>query len=307
MEIFKKAICLPALAALLCAMLLCACDTNSGNSSGNGTPTLSPSPTGEPAKSGCEVHILSLGKADAILVIADGEAMLIDAGYKKNAEEVIAYIKGQGISRLSYVVLTHGDKDHVGGMADVIREFSVGTVLISPKKEKSDLYEDMISAIRQKALPCVSPTVGAKYTLGGAEFQILAPGPKALREGSDNDASIAMRLAYGERSFLLMGDALSTTEKELVDSSLLIRSDVLKTGHHGKSDATNKKFLKSVQPGYAVICCGETEEGDEDGEPSDKVLSLLDDFHVTTYRTDRDGTIVFSTDGRSLTCNQSAE
>ena len=230
MEIFKKAICLPALAVLLCAMLLCACDTNSGNSSGNGTPTLSPSPTGEPAKSGCEVHILSLGKADAILVIADGEAMLIDAGYKKNAEEVIAYIKGQGISRLSYVVLTHGDKDHVGGMADVIREFSVGTVLISPKKEKSDLYEDMISAIRQKALPCVSPTVGAKYALGGAEFQILAPGPKALREGSDNDASIAMRLAYGERSFLLMGDALSTTEKELMDSSLLIRSDVLKTG-----------------------------------------------------------------------------
>ena len=164
----------------------------------------------------------------------------------------------------------------------------------------------MVSVIQQKNITCLSPEVGTTYTLGNATFQTLAPGPKALKEGSDNDASIAIRFAYGNRSFLLMGDALSTTEKELMDSTLSIRADVLKTGHHGKSDATNKKFLKAVQPSYAVICCGESEEGDEAGEPSSKVLELLADFNVKTLRTDETGTIVFKTDGKELTCNVDA-
>lgn len=281
---------------LACLTMLVACD-NGGN---NSTPTAEP--TAIPA-TGCEVHILAIGKADAILLLADGKAMLIDAGYKHNAEEVVSYLKNKGVTRLEYVILTHGDKDHVGGMADVLRTFEVGQVLISPKKEKSEYYSDMVTVIQSKNISCVSPEVGTTYSLGTATFQTLAPGPKALKEGSDNDASIAIRFAYGNRSFLLMGDALSTTEKELMDSSLSIRADVLKTGHHGKSDATNKKFLKSVQPKYAVICCGESEEGDEAGEPSSKVLELLEDFNVKTLRTDEVGTIIFQTDGTTLTCN----
>ena len=281
---------------LACLTMLVACD-NGGN---NSTPTAEP--TAIPA-TGCEVHILAIGKADAILLLADGKAMLIDAGYKHNAEEVVSYLKNKGVTRLEYVILTHGDKDHVGGMADVLRSFEVGQVLISPKKEKSEYYSDMVTVIQSKNISCVSPEVGTTYSLGTATFQTLAPGPKALKEGSDNDASIAIRFAYGNRSFLLMGDALSTTEKELMDSSLSIRADVLKTGHHGKSDATNKKFLKSVQPKYAVICCGESEEGDEAGEPSSKVLELLEDFNVKTLRTDEVGTIIFQTDGTTLTCN----
>lgn len=281
---------------LACLTMLVACD-NGGN---NSTPTAEP--TAIPA-TGCEVHILAVGKADAILLLADGKTMLIDAGYKHNAEEVVSYLKNKGVTRLEYVILTHGDKDHVGGMADVLRTFEVGQVLISPKKEKSEYYSDMVTVIQSKNISCVSPEVGTTYSLGTATFQTLAPGPKALKEGSDNDASIAIRFTYGSKSFMLMGDALSTTEKELMDSSLSIRADVLKTGHHGKSDATNKKFLKSVQPKYAVICCGESEEGDEAGEPSSKVLELLEDFNVKTLRTDEVGTIIFRTDGTTLTCN----
>lgn len=281
---------------LACLTMLVACD-NGGN---NSTPTAEPTAI---TATGCEVHILAVGKADAILLLADGKAMLIDAGYKHNAEEVVSYLKNKGVTRLEYVILTHGDKDHVGGMADVLRTFEVGQVLISPKKEKSEYYSDMVTVIQSKNISCVSPEVGTTYSLGTATFQTLAPGPKALKEGSDNDASIAIRFTYGSKSFMLMGDALSTTEKELMDSSLSIRADVLKTGHHGKSDATNKKFLKSVQPKYAVICCGESEEGDEAGEPSSKVLELLEDFNVKTLRTDEVGTIIFRTDGTTLTCN----
>ena len=298
----KRAIRISVLCAVLCSLaLLTACDRSKKNGSET-TPTV----TAAPAASGCEVHILDIGKADAIFLCADGVTMLIDAGYPSNADTVIAYLKAQSVSKLDYVIMTHGDIDHVGGMADVLREFAVGQMFISPKKEKSDAYAAMVAAVKEKNISCISPEVGAQYTFGNGSFTVLAPGPKALKEGSDNDASIAIRLVYGERSFLLMGDALSTTEKELIDSSYTIRADVLKTGHHGKSDATNKKFLKAVQPKYAVICCGRTEDGEE-GTPATKVLDLLSDFHVITYRTDLNGTVVFKTDGTTLTCNCDAE
>ncbi len=282
---------------VLCICILTACIGGSKNET-------KVTPTPEPlVQTGCEVHILSVGKADAILILADGRAMLIDAGYRHNAAEVVSYIRERGVSKLDYVILTHGDKDHVGGMAEVLKTFEIGQVLLCPKKENSEYYSDMVNVISQKNISFTSPAVGTEFTLGGAKFQTLSPGPKALKEGSDNDASIAVRLVYGSRSFLLMGDALSTTEKELIDSSYTIRSDVLKTGHHGKNDATNKKFLKAVQPKYAIITCGETDGTDESGVPDTKVLELLGDFNVKTYRTDIDGTIVFSTDGTTLTCD----
>ncbi len=258
-------------------------------------------------QNGCRVHFLSVGKADAILVQADGKAMLVDAGYQERADEVVSYLKAQGIVRLDYVVLTHGDKDHVGGMAKVLQSFDIGEVLLSPKKEKSDYYEEMVRVIEKQNIRCSVPAIGTEYSLGCATATVLAPGKKALAEGSDNDASLVVRLVYGTNSFLLMGDALSTTEKELVDSSYLIRADVLKVGYHGLSEATNKKFLKAVQPKYAVICCGQAMEDDDFGEPDKKVLQLLQDFHVTTYRTDTDGTVVFETDGTTLTCNLEAK
>ena len=300
---------------VISVLMLCACEhgNNSGKPSGSVTvtPTEDPSVTGTltqtPTSSQpldeapCEVHILSIGKADCILIKADGHAMLIDAGYKRNGDLIVQYLKDHGVTKLDYLILTHGDKDHVGGMAQVIRTFDVEKMLISPKKEKSDLYEEMAIAIKDRGVSYMSPAVGTEFEFGSGKFQTLGPGPKALKEGSDNDASIAIRFRYGNRSFLLMGDALSTTEKELVDSSYVIRSDVLKTGHHGKNDATNKKFLKAVQPKYGVICCGETEEGDEDGDPDGKVIELLESFRATVLRTDEVGTIVFKTDGTDLT------
>lgn len=281
---------------ILIIVMLCltGCDDDGGNNS-----TKNPSAV----QNGCRVHFLSVGKADAILVQADGKAMLVDAGYRERADEVVSYLKAQGIERLEYVVLTHGDKDHVGGMATVLQSFDIGDVLISPKKEKSDYYEDMLRVIEKQKIRCSVPAIGTEYSLGNATVTVLAPGKKALAEGSDNDASLVVRVVYGTNSFLLMGDALSTTEKELVDSSYLIRSDVLKVGYHGLSQATNKKFLKAVQPKYAVICCGQAMDNDDAVEPDKKVLQLLQDFHVTTYRTDTVGTVVFDTDGTTLTCN----
>ncbi len=249
----------------------------------------------------CEVHFIDVGKADAILVVADGEAMLVDAGYTVNAQQVVNYLKQQGVTKLKYVVLTHGDKDHTGGMAAVLSEFEVGQLLLSPKTENSEEYNAMKNVIEQKDISYSVPELGSVYNLGKGSFVVMAPGEAALAEDSDNDASLVLRYVYGERSFLFMGDALSTTEKELRESEYVLASDVLKVGHHGKDDASKKKFLQEVNPKYAVICCGVSVDSATPEGPDEDVLKRLDAFSVTTYRTDSNGTIVMFTDGSELT------
>lgn len=249
----------------------------------------------------CEVHFIDVGKADSILVVADGEAMLIDAGYTINSQQVVDYLKQQGVTKLKYVVLTHGDKDHTGGMAAVLSEFEVGQLLLSPKTENSEEYNAMKNVIETKDISYTVPELGSVYHLGDGSFVVMAPGEAALAEGSDNDASLVLRYVYGERSFLFMGDAMSTTEKELRESEYVLASDVLKVGHHGKDDASKKKFLQEVSPKYAVICCGASVDSATPEGPDEDVLNRLDAFSVTTYRTDTGGTVVMFTDGSELT------
>lgn len=278
------------LAALLlvCSFLFCAC----------GRKPAGPAPTdiGE-RKEGAEIHILALGKADCILILSDGEALLIDAGYEEQSEQIVSYLKKNGITHLKGIVVTHGDKDHIGGIPAVLSAFSVGEMLLSPKREDSKEYRAMVAAMNDKAVSYRFAEPGQTLKLGEGIVTVLAPGPKALAEGNDNESSVVLRYTYKERSALFMGDALSKSEKELRDSDYTLKADILKVGHHGKADATQKKFVKTVAPVYAVITCGEEIGDDEPGEPDSEVLRLLQSFSVQILRTDEKGTMVFSTKG----------
>ena len=275
----KRYLIILILAAILC---LTACD---------GKPTKEPEPDNTFAKEGLQIHTISLGKADAILILADGEAMLIDAGYTEQGTTVTEYLKKQGVAKLKYLVMTHADKDHVGGMAEVIRSIPVEQVYLSPKKENSPEYAAMVQALNSTKTPYSFPKLLSTFSLGKATFTVLAPGEKALAQGSDNDSSIVLRLVYGERTALLMGDALSRTEKEMRENGYELAAEVLKVGHHGQGDATTKKFVREVAPLYAVITCSKEEEPDRD------VLSVLRAFAAEVLRTDEKGTVVLTTDG----------
>ncbi len=275
----KRYLIILILAAILC---LTACD---------GKPAKEPEPDNTFAKEGLQIHTISLGKADAILILSDGEAMLIDAGYTEQGTTVTEYLKKQGVAKLKYLVMTHADKDHVGGMAEVIRSIPVEQVYLSPKKENSPEYAAMVQALNSTKTPYSFPELLSAFSLGKATFTVLAPGEKALAQGSDNDSSIVLRLVYGERTALLMGDALSRTEKEMRENGYELAAEVLKVGHHGQGDATTKKFVREVAPLYAVITCSSEEEPDRD------VLSVLRAFSAEVLRTDEMGTVVLTTDG----------
>ena len=264
-------------------VLLCGCENKK-----------KPSPTPEnntPVKEGLEIHVLDIGKADAILLVCDGETMLIDAGLPEHGSVVTDYLKSHGVTNLNYAVVTHGDKDHVGGMAEVLRNFSVGKIILSPKKENSPEYVSMTKAVNDTNTPWEYAKLLTEYSLGGAKLTVLAPGKKALEKGDDNDSSIVFRLEYKGRTALLMGDALTRTEKEMREDGYALKAEVIKIGHHGKKDATTKKFIKEVAPQYAVITCSKEEPAEADA------LNVLRAFSVQVFRTDERGTVVFSTDG----------
>ena len=189
----------------------------------------------------------------------------------------------------------------MGGMASILNAFEVSSLFVAPKAEDSEEYNTMIQAATRQNVPVEVPDILAEYTLGNGVFTILAPGEEAIAKGTDNDVSLVLRYEYGERSFLMMGDALGVTEKEMRDLGVDLQSDVLKVGHHGKKDATKKKFVSVVMPTYAVITCGDIVGVDEDGMPDDEVITILENHNANIYRTDKDGTIIFDTNGVELT------
>lgn len=278
-----------------------------------------------------EVHFLSLGKADCILLQCGKEAMIIDAGRNETGDKIIGYLKDEKVTELKYAVATHGDIDHVGGMAAVLKEFRVKQLLISPVTAPNKYYEDMIYRAGKRNTEIVVAKVGSIFTLGDAVITVLAPGEKALARvkstGKINNSSVVLRIEIGERSFLFMGDALHVSEQEMMSNdtlvsqpmsndakvSSLLRADVIKIGHHGFSDATSKEFLETVKPALAIITCSEglvghknrkedekTGDREKSEESETRVESLLLEMQILTYHTGIEGSIVLSSDGSDI-------
>lgn len=243
-----------------------------------------------------EVHFIDVGQADAILVEQGESAFLIDAGNNGDADLVLDYLEKQNIDKLEYVVGTHPHEDHIGGLDSVIQNFEVETVLMPAVDYDTDTYNDVISSLEDKELQITFPEVGQIYTLGKTELTILSPSKDQYSEL--NLYSIAIRLVYGNSSFLFLGDCESLNEKEMLKTGLTLDSDVIKLGHHGSDSSSSQEFLEAVTPEYAVISVG---RNNEYKHPSPDVIERLEDLGTEVLRTDELGTIIFSTDGDTLT------
>ena len=242
------------------------------------------------------VIVFDFGKADCILISLGGEHMLIDASYKSDGDAVIKALSLLGVSKLKYAVATHPDKDHIGGMAKVIKKLTVKELYVSPRTEDSGVYESMMEAAEKINVTVAKP--GDVLTLGGAILTTLAPGEDALAVDDENNASIVLKLSYRGATMLFMGDAKTESEAELLEDygEDVLLADVIKVGHHGASDATSNKFLAAVQPTYAVISAA-----DRDGEelPAPSTLRRLADAGAVVFSTSDYGQITLYTDGET--------
>lgn len=241
------------------------------------------------------VKFLDVGQADSILVQSNGVNMLIDAGTNKAGATVVKDLQDLGVKKIDYLIGTHPHEDHIGGMDDVIKNFDIGTIFMPKIQTNTKTFEDVLDAIASKNLKVTSPEVGYTYNVGDAKCEIMSIGSGENEEKSNlNLSSIVIRMTYGTQSFLFMGDA----ETENESSRTWPQTTVLKVGHHGSNTSSSQKFLNEVKPEIAVISVG---TGNMYGHPKQTTLNKLTKIGAKIYRTDENGTVTITTDGKTST------
>lgn len=251
----------------------------------------------ENASGEMEIHFIDVGQGDATLIICDGESMLIDAGDNDKGTLVQNYLKKRNITNIKYLILTHPDADHIGGADVIITKFECENIFMSGCKSDSNTYRDVIDAMSYKGNEALLANVGQSYALGSAKFTIIAPN----RDYEDtNNSSIGIMLQHGENSFIFTGDAEEVAEGDILNSGQHIQADVYQVGHHGSKSSSSIDFLRVVNPKYAVISCG---ENNKYGHPHAATLNNLRAMDVKVFRTDEQGSIIVTSDGKTLKWN----
>lgn len=245
------------------------------------------------------VDVLSVGNADAILIRQGENAMLIDGGSARNAGNILDFLRYADVERLDYVIASHFDADHIGGLGRIVSQIETEVFLYADMQgEPTDLTSaSLFDELQEQDVTTQTVKTGDVYRLGLATVRILGP---SRSHDNDNDGSVICRVEMGERSFLFMGDAELAAEQDAMLSPCkdYLPSDVLKVGHHGADTSTNIHFLNRVDPRYAVISC---QEGNMYGHPHKALLERLSGSGTTYYRTDLCGRVSFLTDGHTIT------
>ena len=243
-------------------------------------------------KENFSVSFIDVGQADSVLIRNGNYNMLIDAGNNEDGEKLVNYFKSLGIEEFTYVFATHPHEDHIGGMDDIINNFKIDNYYMSNKLSTTKTFMDVLDALDGCNLKYTVPNKGDTLKLGDANIKVIYPGDD---KSNINDSSIVLKITYGKNSFLLTGDVTSNVERKIYNED--IKSDVLKVAHHGSSYSSTDVFLDRVKPYYAVISVG---KNNIYNHPSNKTLEKLNKRNIKVYRTDLDGTIVFTSDGENL-------
>ncbi len=258
-----------------------------------------------------ELTSIDVGQGDSLLLMFPGGArMLVDGGgllqfgrvRKTNlniGEDVVSpYLWNRGIKTLDVVVATHAHEDHIGGLPAILDNFHPKELWVGANPPPA-----LLEHARRLGIHVLFCEAGPAFDFSGAIITIVSPPDGYAAAKLGNNDSLAFRVSFGTRSFLLTGDLEKPMEARLLADGLAAHADVLKVGHHGSKTSSIQPFLDAVSPSVAIISAGYENSF---GHPHPDVLKRLADRHTAVLRTDLDGLVTVSTDGRQLWFSQMA-
>jgi competence protein ComEC len=245
-----------------------------------------------PPPSGLRILFLDVGQGDGALLQVPEGSVLVDQGPPE--ARVAQQLRRLGVRRLAALVLTHPQRDHVGGAADVLRRLWVDTVLDPAIPAESTDEREALAAARTRKVPVVIAQRGAVYRLGRLTLRVLWPAPPIPAGGDPNDSAIVLLASYGETDVLLPADAESNVTARLPLDAV----EVLKVAHHGSADDGLREQLRVLRPRIAIISVG---SGNDYGHPRASTLATLRSVDgLRLFRTDEDGRVTIESDGRRI-------
>ena len=234
-----------------------------------------------------DVYFLKAGKADAIVIATENSSVLIDTGLDGYGGEISSFLASKGIESLDYLILTHFDKDHVGGAAEVVRSVRVENAIESNYPKNSSEYRNYKEALTEAGITPIVPREDMKFTLDGVEFTVNPPAREFYNDDPSNNSSLIVKVVCGSKSLLFMGDAERDRIDEFLKTDAAGGADLIKMPHHGTWDSHLRALISAVNPKYAVITSS------DDKPESEKTAAFLKEKGIAVYLT-RTGRVAVS-------------
>ena len=244
------------------------------------------------------VDFYDMGKADAMLITTpSGVRILIDTGTNKGGKALVERFAKEGIKEIDTLIITHYDKDHVGGADKILEEIAVRQVIMpvydKESKQHTQFMEALDAAKGVSTFPMKIKSDMAMESPDGVKVTITAAQQKSYGKDEENDFSLAVRMSYGDTRFFFAGDAEAPRQKELLEEGD-VACDVLKVPYHGRLVTTSEAFLTEANPKIAYIT------DDEEDPASEELIAMLNALGADVYTSRKNGTVTVISDGQTV-------
>lgn len=246
------------------------------------------------------IFFIDVGQGDSTLIITpDKKTVLIDGGgsdsFDVGEKVLLPYLLDRRILKVDYVLISHFDTDHCGGILTIMEKVKVKNIIISEQAEHSENYERFKKLMIHKKIRLIEVKKGDKIKIGRySEFKILFPTSRLLSENPLNNNSIVAQFNYNNFKMLFTGDVEKLAEQQILKTEKAeIRADILKVAHHGSKTSSIPEFIKAVKPKIALIGVG---KNNTFGHPNQQTIKNLENIKCRIYRTDLQGEIIIKID-----------
>ena len=247
------------------------------------------------AQATLEARFLKVGKADAIVLMCQDKTMVIDCGEEDDGKEVLAFLKSRGIKKVDVLMITHFDKDHVGGADTLVEGIKIERVLLPAYTGSGTEYTDFMEALGKAGINPENVTENLNLTLGSASILVEPPASYEIPahvEEYDNDFSLITTVEFDGKRLIFTGDSEKKRIREWLEDGAACECDVLKIPHHGVYNKALADLLSATKPSHTVICDSKKNPADE------KTLGLIKSIGADCMQTQYgDVTVLCSRDG----------